>query len=167
VKGSRVLRPRTTIAAAAGAVALFGATAQAADAKTIHLFSRTIPTVGGLFDPNDNPLPDNAQPSVGSYFIGADNDYKGNHAQHSKKPVGWDHLDCTLLDPATFTVKCDAQIALRRGLIIADRQTVSFAAKKEVFKITAGTGRYRHAKGGTVTARNVGNGDNADLVIRY
>jgi hypothetical protein len=162
-------RTRTTIAAAAAALALLGATAHAAEAKTIHLFSRPIPNAGGLFDPNDNPLPDDAQPPAGSYFIEVDNDYRGNHARHSKKPIGWDHVLCTILDPTapTFPVKCDLQIALRRGMIIADRQTVSFTTKKQVFKITAGTGRYRRAKGGTVTVQLVGHSDDADLVIRY
>ncbi|MEA2283622.1 MAG: hypothetical protein QOK21_4229 [Solirubrobacteraceae bacterium] len=160
-------RTRTAIVALAGAVTLAGATAQAADATTIHLLSRSIPSAGGLFDPNGNPLPGNAQPSAGSYFIGADNDFKGNHRRHSKRPIGWDHLLCTIVDPATFTVNCDAQLALPRGLIIADRQTVSFSAKKQVFKITGGTGKYRHAKGGTVTSRSTGNSNDTDLVIRY
>jgi hypothetical protein len=59
-------------------------------------------------------------------------------------------------------------IALRRGVIISDRQTISFATSTQVFKITAGTGKYRKAKGGTVTATSLGeNSDDTDLVIRF
>jgi hypothetical protein len=155
------------LAVLAGSVILMGATATAASAKTIHLFSKNVSNE--FLDPNGNPFMDpNAEPPVGSYFIGIDNDYRGNHTKHSKKPVATDHIDCTLLVPAAFTVRCDAQIAFRRGMIIADRQTVSFASDSQVFNITAGTGKYRKAKGGTVTSISLGeDSDNSDLVIRY
>jgi hypothetical protein len=158
--------PRTA-AALAGALVLAAAGAQAADAKTIHLLSRSLPNAGGLFDPNNNPIPDDVQPSAGSYFIGVDRVFKGSHARHGRKPIGWDHIICTILDPSTFTAKCDAQIALRGGVLVADRQTVSFSAATQTFKITDATGKYRRAKGGTVTSRSIENSDDSDLVVRY
>jgi hypothetical protein len=155
------------VAVFAGTLILFGATATAASSKTINLFSKNVSNE--FFDPNDNPITDpNAEPPIGSYFIGVDNVYKGNHNKHSRKRVGSDHIVCTLLDPATFTFRCDALIALRRGVIISDRQTISFATPKQVFEITAGTGKYRKAKGGTVTATSLGeNSDDSDLVVRF
>src|SRR5215213_8179014 len=156
---------RMTVAALAGAVLLAGATAQAADAKTIRVLSRAIPSAGGLFDANDNPLTDDQAPAAGSYFIGMDNIFRGNHDKHGAKPIGWDHVTCTILDPATFAVKCDAQLSLPGGMIVSDRQTVSFSAPTQKFKITGATGRYRAAKGGTLTARSIGEGDDSDLVI--
>src|SRR4051812_22942377 len=151
--------PRTTVAALVAACALVCATAQAADAKTLHLLSRTVPGAGGLFDPSGAPIPDNGQPTVGSSFIGVDNVFTGTHARHSKRPVGWDHIHCAILDVTSFKVTCDAQIALPGGLIIADQQTVLFSAPTQTFKITAGTGKYRKAKGGTVTSRSVNDAD--------
>lgn len=151
---------------AASAVLLLGASAQAAGAKTIRLFSS--PTSSAAFDPNGNPMGQNQQPTAGSYFIGTDNDFKGNHVRHGKVPVATDHTLCTILDPASFTVLCDAQIAFPGGMLIADRQKVSFSTPSQVFTITAGTGRYRNAKGGTVTATSPNPNSNAsDLVIRY
>jgi hypothetical protein len=123
--------------------------------------------VGGLFDPTGAPLPDNVQPPAGSYFIGVDNVFKGTHAKHSKRVVGWDHLICTIADPTSESAICDAQIALRGGLLIADRQTVSFSTPTQTFKITSATGKYRRAKGGTVTARSVGNSNDSNLTVRY
>jgi hypothetical protein len=151
----------------AGSLILTGATATAASAKTIHLFSKNISNE--FLDPSGNPFTDpNAEPPVGSYFIGIDNDFKGNHKTHSKKPVATDHIVCTVLVPATATVRCDAQIAFGRGMIIADHQTVSFATETQVFKITAGTGKYRKAKGGTITSTSLGeNSDDSDLVVRF
>src|SRR3954447_4962110 len=105
-------RPRTTVAALVATSALLCATAQAADAKTIHLLSRSLPNAGGLFDPSGAPIPDNVQPPVGAYFVGVDNVFTGTHARHSKRPVGWDHILCTITDPTTFAAVCDAQIAL-------------------------------------------------------
>jgi hypothetical protein len=155
------------IAIVAGCAIFTGVTATAASAKSIRLFSHQ--TYSALFDPNGNPIADpNAAPTVGSYFLGTDNDFKGNHKRHSRKPVATDHIDCTILDVASFTVRCSAQIAFRGGMIIVDRQTVSFSAPKQVFKITAGTGRYRKAKGGTVTAISLGqNSNDSDLIVRF
>jgi hypothetical protein len=155
------------LAVLAGCLIVTGLSATAASAKTIRLFSHA--TSSAMFDPNGNPITDpNAQPTVGSYFIGTDNDFKGNHRHHSKRPVATDHIDCTILVPASLTVRCDAQIAFSDGMVIADRQTVSFAAPKQVLKITAGTGKYRRAKGGTVTATPVSqNSDDSDLVVRF
>ena len=162
------MRPlRTTIAGLVGTLMLVGATAQAADAKTLHLLSRALPNTGGLFDPSGAPIPDNVEPAAGSYFIGVDNVFKGTHAKHSKKVLGWDHLICTIADPAAQNATCDAQIALPGGLLIADRQTVSFSTPTQTFKITAATGKYRRAKGGTVTARSIGNTNDSDLTVRY
>jgi hypothetical protein len=87
------------LAVLAGLLIVMGATAAAASAKTIHLFSKNISNE--FFDPNGNPFMDpNAEPPVGSYFIGVDDVYKGNHRKHSRKRAGSDHIICTLLDPA-------------------------------------------------------------------
>jgi hypothetical protein len=159
-------RRRTALAAVAGTAALFAASAQAADAKTMRLFSHAIPGVGGLYGPDGKLLGDQ-EPTVGSYFIGADDDFAGTHAKHAKRAKGWDHVRCTVLAPSTFTVRCNVVLALKGGLIISDEQTVSFAAPTQKFKITAGTGAYRKAKGGTVTATSIKGTDDSDVVIRY
>jgi hypothetical protein len=155
------------VAIVAGCAIFTGVSAAAASAKTIRLFSHQ--TSSAQFDPNGNPITNpNAPPPVGSYFISTDNDFKGNHKHHSRRPVATDHIDCTLLDVTTVTARCDAQIAFPGGMVIADRQTVSFSAPKQVFKITAGTGKYRRAKGGTVTAISLGqNSSDNDLVVRF
>lgn len=155
------------VAIVAGCAIFTGVTATAASAKTIRLFSHE--TSSASFDPNGNPITNpNSEPTVGSYFLSTDNDFKGNHKHHARKPVATDHIDCTILDPTSFTVRCDAQIAFAGGMVIADRQTVSFTAPKQVFKITAGTGRYRKAKGGTVTSISLGqNSNDTDLVVRF
>jgi hypothetical protein len=155
------------VAIVAGCAIFTGVTATAASAKTIHLFSHQ--TYSAQFDANGNPITNpNSEPTVGSYFLSTDNDFKGNHKHHSRKPVATDHVDCTFLDVTSFTARCDAQIGFGGGMVIADRQTLSFAAPKQVFKITAGTGKYRKAKGGTVTVISLGeNSNDSDLVVRF
>jgi hypothetical protein len=159
------MRIRSSLAVLAGSTVLLAATAQAAEAKTVKLFSKSIPGVGGFYGPDGKPA--SGQPVVGSYFIGADNDYRGTHAKHSRKPVAWDHVVCTVLDPTTFTVRCDIALAFPRGVMFADEQVVSFMAPTQKFKITGGTGAYKNAKGATVTAHSIPNSDNSDLTIRF
>lgn len=152
--------------AAVSAALLLGASAQAAGAATIRLLSK--PTSSAIFDPNGNPLGPNQPPVAGSYFIGLDNDFKGNHLVHGKTPVATDHVLCTIVDPMAGTALCDAQIAFAGGMIVSDRQTVSLNSPTQVFRITGGTGRYRNAVGGTVTSTSPSSTSNAtDLVVRY
>jgi hypothetical protein len=105
---------------------------------------------------NGQPSTDSdAAPVAGDHFVSTDNDYLGDHKQHSKRVYATDHIICTFLtvDPTSFsfTALCDAQIALPGGMLISDRQTISFG-EKTVFGLTAGTGAFAKVKKGTVTS---------------
>src|SRR3954452_6983097 len=68
----------------------------AASAKTLRLFSKPIPQVGGPFDANGNPL--TGAPAPGDYFVGGDRLYKGAARHHARGVFGYDHIVCTILD---------------------------------------------------------------------
>ena len=149
------------LAVTAGSVAAMPAVASA---KTLHLFSKPINQVGGSFDPNGNPLPENQQPPVGSYFVFGDRDYKGTSKHHAKAVFGYDHILCTLVEMNAHA-RCNASIVVRNGAIYATNFTLDLQAPTEAINTGLfGTGVYRQVK--SVTNTNFANGT-AELVIRY
>jgi hypothetical protein len=134
-----------------------------ASAKTVRLFSKAIPQVGGAFDPNGNPL--TGAPAPGDYFVGGDRLYKGTAKHHAMGVFGYDHVVCTILD-VNAHARCNADIVLRNGTIYGTNFALDLQAQDAV--ITAGLfgiGRYRHVK--SITNHNIVNTDNSVLTIRY
>jgi hypothetical protein len=137
-----------------------GASAATAKTATFHFFSKAV--YSRMSDANGKALPSNSTPAVGDRISFGDDDYVGNHKHHAKRATASDHLDCTVIS-ATKGL-CDGTIAIGGSLIIADDYVLDFTSNKPaVFKITGGTGAYRHAHG-TVTATSAGN--NEDLTVR-
>jgi 2-hydroxychromene-2-carboxylate isomerase len=135
-----------------------------ASAKTLHLFSKPIDQVGGVFDPNGNPLPENQQPPVGSYFIGGDRDYKGTAKHHARSVFGYDHIVCTVVD-LNAHARCNANIIVRNGAIYATNFMLDLQAPTEVITTGLfGTGVYRHVN--SITNTSFAN-NTSELVIRY
>jgi hypothetical protein len=139
--------------------------AASAKTATIHLFSRE--TSATFLTPRGDPLPPNTQPTVGDVNDITGVDYVGNHKHHARTPTGSDHLHCTLTGLTGDGAKavCDGQIALGGSMLLVNADSLSLPDSNGplVFRINAGTGAYRHARG-TITATTVGN--NTDFVIR-
>jgi 2-hydroxychromene-2-carboxylate isomerase len=156
-----VKKSLAVLAVTAAAVAAMPAVASA---KTLHLFSKPIDQVGGVFDSNGNPLPENQQPPVGSYFVGGDRDYKGTAKHHARGVFGYDHILCTILD-LNAHARCNANIVVRNGAIYATNFMLDLEAQTQVITTGLfGTGVYRHVN--SITNKNFANGT-AELVIRY
>jgi hypothetical protein len=135
-----------------------------ASAKTLHLFSKPIAQVGGVFDPNGNPLPQNQQPPVGSYFVNGDRDYKGTSKHHAKAVFAYDHILCTLVD-LNGHARCNANIVARNGAIYATNFMLDLQAPTSVITTGLfGTGVYRHVN--SISNTGFANGT-SELVIRY
>jgi hypothetical protein len=150
------------VVAAASFLAL--ASPAVAGAKTIRLFSKEV--ASRVYDTNGNPA--QGQPQAGYTFTGTDADYRGTRKHHSKRVVAWDHISCLLVDPTTFTARCDGVIVFADGAIVVEQQTATFTQPRSVFKITGAFGAYRRAKGGTLTSINGSeSSNNSELVIRY
>jgi hypothetical protein len=136
-----------------------------ASAKTLRLFSKPIPQVGGVFGPDGNPAPQNQPPAPGEYFVGGDRLYKGTAKHHARGVFGYDHIVCTILDLNAHG-RCNANIVLRNGVIYGTNFPLDLAAQDQVITTGLfGIGRYRHVQ--SITNHNVGNTDNSELVIRY
>jgi len=135
----------------------------AASAKTLRLFSKPIPQVGGPFDANGNPR--TGAPAPGDYFVGGDRLYKGTARHHARGVLAYDHIVCTILDVNTHA-RCNADIVLRDGTIYATNFPLDLQAQDSLITTGLfGLGRYRHVK--SITSHNIGNTDNSLLTIRY
>jgi len=151
--------------------ALSALPAGAATTTTYHFWSKQ--TSSKMFSAMGAPVTDpNAVPSPGDYFISTDNAYIGDHRKHAKAVYATDHIICTFvtIDPATQTFKalCDAQLALPGGMVVADRQTLSFSSDRLVVPITGGTGRYAGVKSGSSVTSITYNekSDDSDLIVK-
>lgn len=154
-------KPLVVLAVTVASVAAMPALA---NAKTLRLFSKPIGQVGGVFDPNGNPLPQNQQPPVGSYFVAGDRDYKGTAKHHARGVLGYDHILCTVVDLNAHG-RCNANIVLRNGAIYATNFMLDLQAPTEVVTTGLfGTGVYRHVS--SITNTGFANGT-SELVIRY
>jgi hypothetical protein len=134
-----------------------------ASAKTLRLFSKAIPQVGGAFDPNGNPL--TGAPAPGDYFVGGDRLYKGTAKHHARGVFGYDHIVCTILD-VNANARCNANLVLRNGTVYATNFPLDLQAQDQVITTGLfGIGRYRHVK--SISNHTIGNTDNSVLTIRY
>jgi hypothetical protein len=139
--------------------------AASAKSSTIHLFSRE--TSATFVTPRGDPLPPNTQPTVGDVNDITGVDYVGNHKHHARTSIGSDHLRCTLTGLTGDGAKavCDGQIALGGSMLLVNAESLTLPDSNGplVFRMNAGTGVYRHARG-RITATTVGT--NTDFVIR-
>jgi hypothetical protein len=134
-----------------------------ASAKTLRLFSKPIPQVGGAFDPNGNPL--TGAPAPGDYFAGGDRLYKGTAKHHARRAFGYDHIVCTVLD-VNAHARCNADIVLRNGVIYGTNFSLDLTAQDQIITTGLfGIGPYRHVK--SITNHTIGNTNNSTLTIRY
>ncbi|RAG85727.1 hypothetical protein DN069_09450 [Streptacidiphilus pinicola] len=107
-----------------------------------------------------------ASPAPGSYLVGTDTDYDGDHTSHSAQAVGTDHLYC-LITEAPTTGTCSAEIELGTAMLISDGSTQDLSANGAMtFPITNGTGRFAGVHG-TVTVTGVTGTNNSDFTITY
>ena len=159
-------RTRTTFAVMAGMALATGATASAASAKSYKAYEKVIASAG--YHADGTPADESAPPVVGDRFVTEDRVYTGTRAHHSKKPVGYDQINCTIVtvptDPsgAGGSGRCDGIIALPGGMVYINAVTVPFMNS---FTIPVkGVDKFKKAK--TLTQTATGN-DWSSLVIRY
>jgi len=81
-------------------------------------------------------------------------DYSGDHAHHSKRFVASSHLRCVF---GTGAPTCESQVAIGNSLLI-------FTGNPGT--VTDGTGIYQGASGRVVSAKQVGDTNNTDIVAR-
>jgi hypothetical protein len=162
---------RKVLATAIGtavALGIVAGPAGAASTKTFHLFSKE--TSSKLYDASGTLVTDpHGAPSAGGYFVVTDNDYRGTHKKHSKKPIATDHLVCTFVADATGALQptCDGQIALPGGLVFFDKVKTDFNAAAITFPIQGGTGKYAKATGGSLVSTFLGeDSSDSDLVVK-
>jgi hypothetical protein len=155
---SRIRCAAASVAACAAIVAV-GASAAAAQAVTLHFFSKGV--YSRFSDAAGKPLGPKSRPAAGDRLSFASNYYAGNHKHHAKQATASDHIVCTFT--STSSALCDGTIAIGSSMIIGDDFVLKFNSKTTTVKITGGTGRYRHAHG-TVIAKNVG--PNTDITIK-
>jgi hypothetical protein len=156
-----------TALAATAALTVAAAPAGAASTKTFRLFSKEVSSK--LYDASGTLVADpNAAPTAGGYFVVTDDDYRGNHKKHSRKPIATDHLVCTFAVDAAGAIQsvCDGQIALPGGMVFFDKEPVAFT-ETTVIPIDGGTGKYAKAKGGSITSTFLGgDSSDSDLVVK-
>ena len=146
-------------AAACATIVAVGVSAAAANAVTLHYFSKQV--YQRFSDASGKPLRPPAAPGAGTRFSFASNDYAGNHKHHARRATASDHVVCTLTSPGAAL--CDGTVAIGGSMIIGDDFVLNFSAKVTKVKITGGTGVYRHAHG-TIIATTVGS--NTDLTVK-
>ena len=151
-----------------GAALVLALTAPEAGARTasLHLFSRQ--TSSTFTTPHGKPLPPNTPPAVGDVSDSTDIDYLGTHKHHAEKPIGSDHLRCTIISFAAAGAKgvCDGQIAIGGSMLLVNHETVTLSDTAPlIVPINGGTGIYRHAHGKLITT-NIGNTSNSDFNIK-
>lgn len=128
---------------------------------TLHLYA--VDQYFAMFTADGQPLNTSAQPAAGDYLVGTDEDFLGNHLEHSKTSTGADNTVCTFTSPTEGI--CDQVIAMGGSLLLFDHVTVNFASASPVSEITGGTGMFEGAHG-TVTVTPLPT-TNSDFVVRY
>jgi hypothetical protein len=157
---SRIRCAAVSIAACATMMAV-GASAAAANTISLHFFSKQV--YSRIRDANGHPLPPTSGLDVGDRISNAFNDYAGNHTHHAKRATASNQVACIVTSGSTFL--CDETIAIGGSMILADDFVINFPANgPTTFKITGGTGTYRHARG-TVIARSFLGQPGSDLTI--
>jgi hypothetical protein len=159
-KGGRTMsRFKCAVASIAACATIVAVGASAATAKpvTLHFFSKQVYSRLS----NASGQPSNSAPAVGDRLSLANNDFVGNHKQHAKRPTASDYVVCTVT--STGAGLCDSVIAIGGSMIVADDSVLDFGSNITTFKITGGTGRYRHAHG-SIIGKDVGS--NTDLTIK-
>ena len=148
------------VAAAVAALAIAAIPATAAKKVQLRYFSQI--ESASVTDASGNPV--NGPPSVGSVLRVTDRDFAGNHKRHEKRYSVTDHLVCTITAlPATGT--CDGQFAIGGSMLFVEHATLDVSSDKLTFPITGGTGRFKGMTG-TGVSKNVGKGDDSDVVIK-
>lgn len=142
----------------------------APSSTTIHLYSKALSNAE--YGANGQPITDpNAAPVPGDFYTATDIDYPGSNKSHGAMSTGYDHLVCTFTSVASTNAQavCDAVLFYKGSMLNADHQplTITFTSPQVVeFPITEGTGQFRGVHG-TVTAKDIGNSNNANFTITY
>ncbi|HUC38333.1 MAG TPA: hypothetical protein VMR97_14575 [Acidimicrobiales bacterium] len=154
-------------AVSAAAVLAFAGGPASAKTSTLHFFSKAQTDLA--YHANGQPITNqNAQPSVGDYFISSDLDYVGNHKSHAKNYTASDNLACTITQSSSTSIIgiCDGVIAVGGSMLLANHVTVNLGSNNPTVAINGGTGQYKNARGAVVTSA-VANTNNTDFTITY
>jgi hypothetical protein len=147
-------------AAVIAALGILAIPATAAKKVQLRFFSQL--ESAKITDSSGNPV--NGAPKVGDVLRVTDRDFVGNHRKHEKRYSATDHLVCTITAlPATGV--CDGQFAIGGSMLFVEHTTLDVSGSTLNFPITGGTGRFKGMTG-TGVSKNVGNGDDSDVVIR-
>lgn len=154
------------LAVAVSGSAAAAATSPVVGSSPVTLSYYVVSTGSNLYSANGQVVSDqNAQPAVGDYTVGTDNDYAGTQASHSSEVAATDHLYC-LITKAPATATCSGQIAFPGGMLFSDNSNQDFSSNSATmnFPITGGTGAYQGAHGNLVST-TIGNTNNSEFVI--
>lgn len=143
------------------ALSLAGPANAGAAATTLHFFQKS--TFQAITTPTGAPLAADATPAAGDVVEDSDLDFVGSHTHHAKHWTVSDHLVCSLTDN-TGGATCFGDFAIGGSLLFADGVTVAFGGTTVRVALTGGTGAYEGASG-TVTAKEIGTTNNADVTI--
>jgi len=157
---SRTGRAVVSIAACATLMAV-GASTAAAKASSVHYFAKRVYLRSS--GANGHLLPPHSGLAVGDRVSTAFNDYAGDHTHHREQATASSDVVCVVTGSSTFL--CDETIAISGSMILGDDFVINLLSKgPTTFKITGGTGIYRHARG-IVIARSVLGESGLDLTI--
>jgi hypothetical protein len=132
------------------AVAVLASTSGAAGrTETLKVFSKVQKFTYTKADGTVSQGPPQSQPQPGDAFEIESLDYRGNHAKHSKKPIGAEYLRCVFGDGPE--PDCMAYVAIGRSLL-------RFHGMENI----GATGKWKSAK---ILSNKDVNGD-SDVVVR-
>jgi hypothetical protein len=161
-RNTRVLTAAAVFLPLLVGLSLAGGSADAGAApSTLHFFQKS--TLQSITTANGTPLSAEATPAAGDVLEDSDLDYVGNHTHHARNWTASDHIVCSLTD-STGDATCFGEFAIGGSLLFADGVTVSFGGTTDRVALTGGTGAYQGVTG-TVTSKEVGNTNNADVTI--
>jgi|HubBroStandDraft_1064217.scaffolds.fasta_scaffold220459_1 hypothetical protein len=160
-RNARVLLTAAVFLPLLAGLSLAGGSSAAAAPSTLHFFQRS--TLYAIVSATGTPLPAEATPAAGDVLEDSDLDYVGNHSHHARNWTASDHVVCSLTN-STGGATCFGEFAIGGSLLFADGVTVSFGQTTDRVALTGGTGAYQGLTG-TVTSKEVGNTNNADVTI--
>jgi hypothetical protein len=137
-----------------------GATAHRASTMLKYYFKAT----GTSFTtPSGKPT---STPAKGDILFATDDMYKGTKAHHASNWTATAFLYCTVTKATQSSLegRCDGVIAIAGSMLIS-QSTQNLGASSAVYPITAGTGKYLHAKGSVKTTNLNKSGSEANGVI--
>lgn len=140
------------LASSAALMLLPGAGQAAGRTQTLRFFDKPVSTKLIRADGTvvkRAPLP---EPQPGDVLEVNSLDYRGDHAHHAKRFTASSHLRCTF---GTAAPTCESHFAIGGSMLI-------FTGNPGT--VTNGTGNYEGATGRVVSAKEIGNTNNTDIV---